>query len=126
MMKRFAALAALLLASTSAMADPTNIEDVVTSLTLSTSSGNCIQANTLRRSLTLDNTGNAIIVGYCEMASVPPGQQGTACTAAIGSAGTSSIAANASAYWPAGSAPTNGFCFIAASGTPIVNVREGQ
>ena len=117
---------ALLLASAPALADPTNLEDVVTSKTLSTTSGNCIQPNPLRRSLMLDNTGNAIIVGYCEMANVPPGQQGTACTAAIGAAGTTSIAANTNFFWPAGSAPTNGLCFIAASGTPIVNVREGQ
>ena len=117
---------ALLLASAPALADPTNLEDVVTSKTLSTTSGNCIQPNPLRRSLMLDNTGNAIIVGYCEMANVPPGQQGTTCTAAIGAAGTTSIAANTNFFWPAGSAPTNGLCFIAASGTPIVNVREGQ
>lgn len=124
-MKRLLILA-LCLVSVRAWADPTNLQDVVTSKTLSTSSGNCIQPNPLRRSLMIDNTGNAIIVGYCEMANVPPGQVGTACTAAIGAAGTTSIAANSNFFWPAGAAPTNGLCFIAASGTPIVNVREGQ
>lgn len=125
LMKRLLAIGLCLL-PIAALADPTNLQDVVTSETLSTASGNCIQPNPLRRSLMIDNTGNAIIVGYCEMANVPPGQQGTACTAAIGSAGTTSVAANSNFFWPAGSAPTNGLCFIAASGTPIINVREGM
>jgi hypothetical protein len=75
-----------------------------------------IQQNQLRKSLTLDNSGGSIVIGY---------RFGTG-AAAIGTPPTESLAAGAVHYWPAGSAPSAAIVFIAASGTPAVTVREGQ
>ena len=122
-MTRALILAALCLWSASAAAQ---VIVNTTSPTVTTTSGNCLQANALRSSLALDNTGGTVDVGYCLMASVPPGQLGTPCTAVIGAAGTSTVAAGKNAYWGAGDAPTNGMCFIAASSTQVINIREGQ
>ena len=94
--------------------------DIVTSDTITTTSGNCLAANGNRRSLALDATGAAANVGYCEIAA-----GATTCTAAIGSAGTTTLAFGARDYWPAGSAPQNGFCFVAASGSQPLTIREG-
>jgi hypothetical protein len=75
-----------------------------------------IKLNQYRKSLTFDNTGNSINVGFCF---------GT-CTAAIGVGGTQTLAAGTNAFWPAGSAPNAAIVFISASGTPAVTVREGK
>ncbi len=75
-----------------------------------------IKVNQYRKSLTFDNTGNSINVGFCF---------GT-CTAAIGVGGTQTLAAGTNAFWPAGSAPNAAIVFISASGTPAVTVREGK
>lgn len=122
--RRAAALAAVLLLAVPALAaDTPGVSDTVTTPTLSNASGNCLAANGYRRSLTFDNTGGTINIGYCETS---PSTPNSACTAAIGTAGTTSLVAGALHYWRAGSAPQNQFCFIAASGTPGLTIREGQ
>lgn len=100
---------------------PHGISDLVSTPTLSVTSGNCLAVNADRKTLTLDNTGGAIIIGYCETAASTPN---TPCTAEIGTAGTTSLAAGSLHYWPI--APVNQFCFIAASSTPGLTIREGR
>lgn len=114
---------ALLLCATAFAADTPGVSDTVRTPTLSNASGNCLAANGYRRSLTFDNTGGTINIGYCE---TDPSMPNSACTAAIGTAGTTTLVAGALHYWRAGSAPQNQFCFIAASGTPGLTIREGQ
>lgn len=74
-----------------------------------------IKSNTRRRTLTIDNTGNAVAVGFCF----------GVCTASIGTGGTQYLAAGTVAFWPNGSAPGGAITFISASVTPPVTVREG-
>jgi hypothetical protein len=97
------------------------VSDKITATALSTASGGCLSANPARKTLALDNTGGTINIGYCETSPATPA---TPCTAAIGTAPTTTLAAGSLHYWPA--APINQFCFIAASGTPSVTIREGQ
>lgn len=92
------------------------VSDVVTTATITTASGNCLNANPYRYALTLDATAAAANIGYCE---------GDSCTAAIGSAGTTTLPAGQWAYWPGGSAPQNKMCFVAASGSQPLTIREG-
>lgn len=92
------------------------VSDRVTAATITVTSGNCLAQNNERKSLSLDATAAAANIGYCE---------GNNCTAAIGVTGTTTITAGTLHYWPAGSAPINGFCFIAATGTPPLTIREG-
>lgn len=108
------ALAALLLAALPAGA---GVNDKVTTATITTSSGNCLALNRDRSALTLDATGATDNIGYCE---------GANCTAAIATAGTTTLAAGALHYWPIGAAPTAAFCFVAASGSQPLTIREGQ
>lgn len=118
-----AALAGALLALPALAVEPSGVSDTVTTPTLSVTSGNCLAVNGYRRSLTLDNSGGSINIGYCQ---TNPATPSSACTAAIGTAGTTTLAAGALHYWRAGAAPQNQFCFIAASGTPGFTIREGQ
>ena len=87
-----------------------------TNTTVTTTSGNCLAQNNFRSSLTLDASGSTINIGYC---------LGNACTAAINTVGTTTLFAGAIDFWAAGSAPTAEFCFISASGTPPLTIREG-
>jgi hypothetical protein len=98
-----------------------SVSDKITATALSVTSGNCLAANSDRKTLTLDNTGGSINIGYCETSPTTPN---TPCTAAIGTAPTTTLAAGSLHYWPV--APVNQFCFIAASGTPSVAIKEGQ
>ncbi len=75
-----------------------------------------IKQNQFRKTLTIDNTGNAVAVAFCF---------GT-CTALIGAGGTQYLAAGTVAFWPFSSAPSAAITFISASTTPPVTVREGQ
>lgn len=122
---RIALLALLVSASLSwpgrALAQQSGVSITTTATALSVSSGNCLAVNGYRRSLTLDNTANAINIGYCV---VPPAS--ASCTAAIGTPPTTTIVAGTLQFWPVGSAPQNAICFIAASGTPSLTIREGQ
>lgn len=112
-----------------AFAQPAATDERITIVTTSVTSGagsctgnSCVSSgvaqvkqNNKRRTLTIDNTGNAVAVGFCF---------GT-CTATIGSGGTQYLAAGTVAFWPNGSAPSAMITFIAASTTPPVTVREG-
>jgi hypothetical protein len=100
---------------------PNGVSDLPSTPTLSVTSGNCLAANAARKTLTLDNTGGTIAIGYCQTSPATPN---TPCTAAIGTAGTTTLAAGRLHYWQA--APINQFCFIAASGTPGLTIREGR
>ncbi len=100
---------------------PQGVSDLVTTATLSVTSGNCLAANAARKTLTLDNIAGTINVGYCETSAAVPG---TPCTAAIGTAGTTTLLAGALHYFVP--APINQFCFIAASATPSITIREGR
>ena len=97
------------------------VSDKITATQLSVTSGNCLAVNAARKTLTLDNTGGSISIGYCETS---PSTPGTPCTAVIGTAPTTTLAAGTLHYWP--DAPINQFCFIAASSTPSVTIKEGQ
>ena len=97
------------------------VSDKITATALSVTSGNCLAVNAARKTLTLDNTGGSINIGYCETS---PSTPATPCTAAIGTAPTTTLAAGSLHYWP--TAPINQFCFVAASGTPSVTIKEGQ
>lgn len=88
----------------------------VTNTTVTTSSGNCLAAKNNRMSLTLDATGASANIGYCH---------GAACTAAIGTVGTTTIPAGTLHYWGPPGAPTDGFCFISASGSQPLTIKEG-
>jgi hypothetical protein len=97
------------------------VSDKITASTLSVTSGNCLAVNAARKTLTLDNTGGSINIGYCETS---PSTPNTPCTAVIGTAPTTTLAAGTLHYWP--DAPINQFCFIAASATPGITIKEGQ
>ncbi len=97
------------------------VSDKPASTALSNVSGNCLAANPARKTLTLDNTGGTINEGYCE---TDPATPATPCTAVIGTPPTTTLVAGALHYWPV--APLNQFCFIAASGTPSITIKEGQ
>lgn len=99
-----------------------SVQDITTTVTATTTSGNCLAFDQSRSSLTLDNTGGTIDVGYCE--SFPA--NGADCTAAIGSGGTTTLKAGSLHYWPAGAAPTNKFCFISASSTQAITIKAGH
>lgn len=124
-MKRWLVLVALFLALSGphawAQTRGQGVSDKITAQALSTTSGGCLAVNPARKTLTLDNTGGTIAIGYCETS---PSTPATPCTAVIGTAPTSTLAAGSLHYWPA--APVNQFCFIAASGTPSVTIREGH
>ncbi len=122
-MRKFLGAVALLgLLASPAIAQPkTGVSDLPSTATLSVTSGNCLAVNSARKTLTLDNTGGSIAIGYCETSPATPA---TPCTAAIGTAGTTTLAAGALHYWPV--APINQFCFIAASATPGLTIRQGQ
>src|SRR5689334_15850360 len=100
---------------------PQGVSDKITTTALSVTSGNCLAANAARKTLVLDNTGGTINIGYCETSPLTPN---TPCTAAIGTAPTTTLAGGSLHYWTV--APQNQFCFIAASGTPSVTIKEGQ
>ena len=78
-------------------------------------------ANGYLKALVLDNSGGTIDAGYCF---VEAGQ--SSCTAAIGTPPTTTLTAGTFQWFQGGSAPQNGICFVAASGTPSITVREGQ
>lgn len=118
------ALLAVLLAILSAahaQTWPNGVTDKVTTKTLSVTSGNCLNANPARKALAFDNIGGTIDIGYCE---TDPSAPGTPCTAAIGTAGTTTLLHATLHYFVP--APNNQFCFIAASSTPSFTIREGQ
>mgnify|MGYP001604114460 CR=1 FL=1 len=93
------------------------VPNTVTAATITGTSGNCLVTSNARSSLTLDASASATNIGYCE---------GPACTAAIGTTGTTTIVAGDLHYWPAGSAPRGEFCFIAVSGSQPFTIREGK
>jgi len=124
MMKRW--LAALLLClATPALAQqtPTGLSYKSTAIALS-SSASCptaTAANPYLKALVLDNTGGSVDAGYCF---IEAGQ--SSCTPVIGTPPTTTLAAGTLQWFQGGSAPQNGICFVAASGTPSITVREGQ
>jgi len=102
---------------------PTGLSYKSTAIALS-SSASCptaTAANPFIKALFLDNTGGAIDVGYCF---IEAGQ--SSCTPVIGTPPTTTLPAGTYQWWTGGTAPQNGICFIAASGTPSITVREGQ
>lgn len=100
---------------------PQGVSDTTTTKTLSNVSGNCVNANPARKTFTIDNLMNTITIGFCETSAAAPG---TPCTAAIGTAGTTTMVGGTLLSWVP--APLNQFCFIAASSTPSITIREGQ
>lgn len=123
MRRIFIPLVAALLVPGLAWGQIKGVSDTVTTTALSITSGGCLAVNGDRRALTLDNTGGTINIGYCE---TNPSTPNTPCTAAIGTAGTTTLSSGSLHYWPTGSAPQNQICFIAASGTPSITIREGK
>ena len=115
------ALFTMLAFSADAQVAGQGVSDKITATALSVTSGGCLAANPSRKTLTLDNTGGSINIGYCE---TDPAVPGTPCTAAIGTPPTTTLAAGSLHYWP--SAPVNQICFIAASATPSITIKEGQ
>jgi hypothetical protein len=111
-----AVAAALSLAFLWAGGAAAQVNNRVVAATVTTASGNCLAANPSRASLTLDATGAAANIGYCE---------GAGCTAAIGAAGTTTLFAGSLDFWEAGSAPRSALCFVAASGSQPLTIREG-
>lgn len=111
-------LRALALALGVAVAAPAaaGMRTEITNTTVTTSSGNCLAAKTGRQSLTLDATGASANIGYCH---------GATCTAAIGTVGTTTLSSGTLHYWATPSAPTDGFCFISASGSQPLTIKEG-
>lgn len=110
-------LALFVLAAEAKAAGQAGVADTITASTITVTSGNCLGQNNFRSTLTLDATGASANIGYCE---------GPACTAAIGTAGTTTLAFGSLHYWPAGSAPIGAFCFVAASGSQPLTIREGK
>ena len=90
---------------------------VQTNTTVTTTSGNCLAVNNQRMTLTLDATGSTVNIGYCF---------GAACTAAINTVGTTTLFPGTLDFWPMESAPSDAICFIAASGTAPLTIREGM
>ena len=122
MFRRSVVLAALVFAAPAyAQVAGQGVSDKITATALSVTSGGCLAANPSRKTLTLDNTGGSINIGYCE---TDPTAPATPCTAAIGTPPTTTLAAGSLHYWP--SAPVNQICFIAASATPSITIKEGQ
>lgn len=113
-MRRILLASAALLCSVSLSV--AGVSDSVTAVTVTNSSAPCLAQNNFRQSLTLDLTGATANIGYCE---------GTGCTAAIGTAGTTTLAFGTLHYWPAGSAPKNAFNCISATGSQPLTIREG-
>ena len=93
------------------------VGETQTNTTVTTSSGNCLTRNPFRKTLTFDASGATANIGYC---------MGESCTASIGTVGTSTLYSGTIAYWPLGSAPTNAFCFISASGSQPLTIKEGK
>lgn len=122
-MKKLVFIAALAWANVAlAQQMPAGVSEKSTAVALTNVSScpTAAAANPYRKSLSLDNSGGTINVGYCE---IQAGQ--TTCTAAIGTPPTTTLAAGSIHPWIIG-APINGFCFIAASGTPSITFKEGQ
>ena len=94
------------------------INDKVTAITVAATSGNCLPQSASRVSLTIDATAASAAIGYCETA-------GSQCTATIGAAGTTTLAAGTLHYWPAGSAPNASFCFVTGTPPQPLTIREG-
>ncbi|HEX5232932.1 MAG TPA: hypothetical protein VFW56_11905 [Bradyrhizobium sp.] len=84
-----------------------------------TTSAQCVPANPLRNSLTIDASGASGNIGYCVGT-----DDGAICTPTIGAAGTTTLPPGHD-FWPQGSAPKNAVCLVAASGSQPVTVREG-
>jgi hypothetical protein len=116
-MNRWIALAGALGGLCVALGAYAGVNNRVVAATITTVSGNCLAQNNFRTMLTLDASAAGANIGYCE---------GATCTAAIGTTGTTTLIPGATHFWPAGSAPTSAFCFIAASGTQPLTIREGQ
>lgn len=113
-MKRLIAI--LLILAQPALAQAIVITDF--SVNIGTASVNCVPADSSRKTLSIENpTGNTVNVGYC---------YGAPCTAAIGTAGTSVLAAGTLDFWPAGSAPGGAMNCIAGGSSTPVNVRVGH
>ena len=115
-MKWLCMLLLLSIVATQSFAAEPGVANTVTAATITGTSGNCMAVNNKRSSLTLDATASAVNIGYCE------GE----CTAAIGTTGTTTLTAGSLHYWPAGSAPRSAMCFIAASGSQPLTIRQGE
>jgi hypothetical protein len=86
--------------------------------TITNSSASCIPANALRKTLYIENLfTNTVNVGYCI---------GAACTAAIGTAGTSILVPGQSHYWPLYEAPPAQFNCIAGAASVPITARSSQ
>jgi hypothetical protein len=116
MRKRWIALLGAMGVVCVALVANAQINNRVTAATITTVSGNCLAQNNFRVSLTLDASAASANIGYCE---------GASCTAAIGTTGTTTLVAGTKDYWPADGAPKSAFCFISASGSQPLTIREG-
>lgn len=119
-MRRFGlALALLSAVAPHAAFAQAGVNESVAVIATSTSSGSggCLAQDQYRKSLTFDNSGGTINIGYC---------LGATCTAVIGAPPTTTILAGQIHYWPTPSAPSAAFCFISASGTPSITIKEGK
>ncbi len=114
--RALSAVLLLFITATHLEASEPGVANTVTAATITNTSGNCLAVNNKRSSLTLDATAAAVNIGYCE----------GVCTAAIGTTGTTTLAAGSLHYWPAGSAPRAAMCFIAASGSQPMTIRQGE
>ena len=116
MQKRWLVLVCALGAVCVAAAAYAGLRHQVTAATVTTTSGNCLAQANARESLALDASAATANIGYCE---------GVSCTAVIGAAGTSTLVAGSIYFWPADSAPKSALCFISASGSQPLTIREG-
>lgn len=89
---------------------------ITSTATLTNVSGNCLALRYNRTWLALDGTAAAVALGYC---------LGAGCTAAIGTAGTTTIAAATLHYFMPDATPKDAMCFIATSGSQPFTIREG-
>lgn len=93
--------------------------DLSTSLT--TTAANCVPPDASRKALIFQNISGGN-VGFCYRAAATPS---TACTPAIGTAGTFTLAAGVIYTWPAPNAPRNGLDCIGAT-TNAVSIASGK
>jgi len=91
------------------------------SSTLTTTAANCVPPDASRKALIIQNLSGGNI-GFCYRAAATPG---TACTPAIASAGTFTLATGVTYTWPLGNAPTNGLDCIGA-GSAATSIVSGK
>lgn len=106
-----------ILVATAALADDgRGVQNKTTAVTVTSTPAPCVALNNSRSSLVLDASGASQNIGYCA---------GASCTPSIGVAGTKTIFAGQTQFYPAGSAPGDALNCVSASGSQPLTVEEG-